>query len=326
VIRLLVRFLAAYCWVAAVLLAFLLVSPVESGPLAVVQLLTPYVALLSIVAAPLAIAARSRAAAFPIVVTGLLFLVRFGGEWASPSATVGDPHVAVATWNMQAGVNSGPSAVALLREQAVDVLALQELTPDVSAAIEADRALTARFPHRVLEPREGVSGAGILSRYPIESAAYAAVPVRLEASLQLPHGELVVIDAHPYHSDLELTGGIPTGMDPVNRNAELSLLRARVAELEAVGSDVLLLGDFNTAPTEPAFGSLTARLHDAHAEAGWGPGWTWRPLSLAFLGIGVLRIDLVLSTDALVPVGTSIHCPPTGDHCLVEAGLTFTDG
>ena len=213
--------------------------------------------------------------------------------------------------------------MAWLDAHPVDVVALQELTPDVEAAIERDAGLAVRYPYRLLEPRNGVSGAGILSRFPIESGGYLDQPVRIEAQLRLPDTELVVIDAHPFHADLSLVGGIPTGVDATSRNAELALLRARVAELEADGVEVLLIGDFNTAPTEPAFGRLTAGLHDAHAEVGWGPGWTWRPARFVFLGIGLLRIDLILSTPGLIPVRTSIACPPAGDHCLVEATLAL---
>ena len=55
------------------------------------------------------------------------------------------------------------------------------------------------------------------------------------------------------------------------------------------GETVIVAGDFNTAPTEPAFEQLVAGLADAHAEVGLGPGWTWRPSRMEGLGLGVLR-------------------------------------
>ena len=129
--------------------------------------------------------------------------------------------------------------------------------------------------------------------------------------------------AHPLPGRIRERDGIPIGFNPRQRNADLDLLRGRVAELEAAGSNVLLIGDFNTTPAEPAFGRLTAGLHDAHAEIGLGPGWTWRPEPLEFLNTGLLRIDLVLTTPNVVPVSDSIECAPVGDHCYVEAGLVI---
>lgn len=314
---------AAYAWTAAALLAFGWMSGIEDGPIAVLQILSPHVALATLLAIPIAVVARSRGLARAIAATMLLFVLRFGGEWTSLARGAAPGELAVATWNIQAGSGAGDIAVELLSATPVDIVALQELTPDVAAAIEADAALTARYPHRILESREGVAGAGILSRSPIVSAEYARDPVRIEARLHLPGGELVVLNAHPFPARMDALAGIPAGFDPVGRNAENALLRARVAELEAEGLDVLLIGDFNTAPTELAFGRLTSGLHDAHADVGWGPGWTWRPARFAFLGIGLLRIDLVLSTADLVPIETSITCLPAGDHCLLEALLAF---
>ena len=318
-----IRVATACAWTAAALLTFVWLSPIEDGPVAVLQVLSPHIALATLLAVPIAVAARSRPLALPIVATMVLFVLKFGGEWTSPTVGTASPELAVATWNIQAGANSGAATVEFLSARPVDIVALQELTPDVAAAIEADAALTARYPHRVLEGRKGVVGAGILSRFPIESADYTTEPARIEARLRLPAGELVVLNAHPLPAHMDFLGEIPTGLDTPSRNAETGRLRARVAELEASGLDVLLIGDFNTAPTELAFGRLTSGLHDAHADVGWGPGWTWRPGRFAFLGIGLLRIDLVLSTADLVPVGTTISCPRAGDHCLLEATLAF---
>jgi endonuclease/exonuclease/phosphatase (EEP) superfamily protein YafD len=133
---------------------------------------------------------------------------------------------------------------------------------------------------------------------------------------------LAVIAAHPLPGRIRERADIPIGFFPGQRNADLTLLRARVSDLESAGSPVLLIGDFNTTPAEPAFGRLTAGLHDAHAEVGLGPGWTWRPENLEFLNTGLIRIDLVLTTPGLVPTSDSIECPPVGDHCYVEAGLS----
>ena len=88
---------------------------------------------------------------------------------------------------------------------------------------------------------------------------------------------------------------------------------------------MILVGDFNTSPTEPAFATLTDGLLDAHAEVGIGTGWTWRPSQLAGLGAGLLRLDIVLSGPSLRPVATRVECPPAGDHCVLYATLAIAE-
>ena len=319
---LLIGLAAAYAWFTAALLVVGIVSGIEDGPLAIVQILTPHLALAALVLVPLAALGSSRALRFGVIATLVLFAARFGGEWWSTSPTMdGGTELQVATWNLEVGARTAAATVALLREHPADLVALQELTPQVASAIEADAALIDRYPYRALELGPGVTGVGLLSRLRITAGPLATNPVRQEARVSSPAGELVVINAHPFPADAGLFASVPLRFDPSVRNTYLQLLRDRVAELEAAGEDVLLIGDFNAAPTEPAFRRLTAGLHDAHAEVGLGPGWTWRPGRFAFLGIGLLRIDLVLSTGNLEPIGTQVACPARGDHCLLQARL-----
>jgi vancomycin resistance protein VanJ len=295
---------------------------VDGGPLAVAAILGPHLALASVLLLPLAALARSRALAAALAAVAVVFVVRFSSEWTSPGPVLGiRGTIDVATWNVESGALAGPAAVAVLLAHPVDIVVLQELTPALAEAIEADSALTARWPHRALFPTPGVAGIGLLSSFPIREPVYQTHPVRVEARVVLDDGDLVVLGAHPFPPRIGLVLGVPVGLDPGERNADLELLRSRVVELDTQGERVLLIGDFNTAPTEGAFPLLTGGLNDAHADVGEGPGWTWRPRRLAFLGIGLLRIDLILSTSGLQPLRTAVDCPPTGDHCLVEATL-----
>jgi len=182
--------------------------------------------------------------------------------------------------------------------------------------------MRAQYPYQALHPDPGVLGVGLLSRHPLGVARYAQNPARLESRIQLPDGEQIsVLAAHPLPGRIGERAGVPLRFNPARRNDELAKLRERVDELRQGGPEVLLIGDFNTTPAEPAFGRLTQGLYDAHAQVGQGPGWTWRPELLEFLGTGLLRIDLVLTTPGLVPTGDSIECPRVGDHCYVEASL-----
>lgn len=315
----------AYVIGVCILLLLPIVAPIERGPLAVALLLSPHLALASAVLLPLALAARSRRLVVGVAVVALLFMYRFGSDWSSsPSVSDdGGMSIDVATWNVEAGAQTEVDIVTLLNRHPVDIVAIEELTPTVAAAIEADPRMAARYPYRVLFPSAGVAGIGLLSSYPIATATNEFHPVRIEAHLDVGGRHLVVLAAHPFPAALTRLGGIPSGFDPDDRNAELEMLRGRALELDVQGDQVLLVGDFNTAPTEPAFRRLTGGLHDLHADVGNGPGWTWRPARFASLGFGLLRIDLILSSSALVPLSTSIDCLTVGDHCLLAGSLAF---
>ena len=323
--RFLVGLSIAYASVAVALLVIGVLLPIRSGPLAIAAILTPHFALACLALGPVAIVTRSRRLAIVLGLVATLFAVRFGGEWLSPVPNVPTDALTVATWNTQSGVAAADEIVRMLVDRPIDIVTLQELTPEVASAIEADATLMSRYPYRALEARQGVTGVGILSRFPMSTAPYETEPVRLEARVQLPDREIVVLVAHPFPGRIGQVAQIPIDFDPTERDQELQLVRTRVTTLDAAGESVLLIGDFNTAPTESAFGPLTAGLHDAHAEAGLGPGWTWRPARFAFTRIALLRIDLVLSTAALQPVRTDIACPERGDHCLLTAWLDLAE-
>ena len=321
---------AAWAWAAAAALAIGAVLPIEDGLLGIVAILAPYLALTTVVLLPLAWAGRSRTLAVALVAVATIFVLRLGGEWWSfpPAADARDGSAAsrsieVVTWNLEAGAASGPEAMAMLNRHPVDVVMLEELTPAVVRALEADPAITARYPYRAFYPTPSVAGIGLLSVYPITAVSSALSPVRLEATLDLGGRALVVFGAHPFPAEIDRIGGIPAGLQPAVRNDDLRRIRARIDELDVQNDAVLVLGDFNTAPTEAAFGRLTSGLHDAHAEIGRGPGWTWRPGPLAFLGTGLLRIDLVLTNGGLRPLLIAMDCQTAGDHCLVAATLAF---
>lgn len=86
---------------------------------------------------------------------------------------------------------------------------------------------------------------------------------------------------------------------------------------------MIVVGDFNTAPTEPAFDRFVAGLVDAHRAVGIGPGWTWRPSRLEPLGIGLLRIDLALSGPGATPTRIGERCDLPGDHCQLRAAFAL---
>jgi endonuclease/exonuclease/phosphatase family metal-dependent hydrolase len=315
---------AAIVVVAIVEWVLFLLRP-EGGPFAVLQIIAPHLALASLVAVPFALVVRTRGSALAIGALILVVGLRFGGEWISlpaPPPPADSIPLAVATWNLEIESRPGADTAAMLRERPADIIAVQELQPDAAAAIEADRVLTARYPYRALVPRDDVGGMGILSRLPILESTFQLDPILQQATIDLGGGRhLAVVNAHPFHAEIESLGRtrLPVGFDPARRNDDLAAVRGRIDGLIGQGLPVAMLGDLNTAASEPAFDRFTAGLRDVHREVGFGPGWTWRPIRFEFLGIGLIAIDHIVVSPDVVPLSIAGECPSVGDHCLIEA-------
>jgi vancomycin resistance protein VanJ len=312
--------------VTALSIAGLVLRP-ESGILGLLQVLSPHFSIVALLAAPVALARGAWVARITLVILAMVTIVRFGDEWFSPGMAVPSerPALEILTWNLQLGARASDSTVAELVANPADVVVVQELQPAAAAAIEADASLRATYPHRALVPRDDVGGMGILSRLPLRDMTFRTGPVVQEAVVSVGGVDVRLVNVHPFPGAIQRlpVAGLPFGIDPAGRNADLVDIRSAVDQRIAAGERVLLLGDFNTAPTEPAYEALTRGLTDVHRLVGQGPGWTWRPARFAPLGIGLLRIDFILLGPGLAPAATAVTCPSTGDHCLVRARIAL---
>ncbi len=256
-------------------------------------------------------------------------IVRLGGEWSSPGqveaggVTGAAPtavELRILSWNLESGSKAAADSVAGIAAADADLVALQELTPDVAAAIGADPVLRQRYPYRILEARDGVAGMGLLSRQPLILRSYATGPLILRAGLLLPDGRTIeILDVHPYPPLLSTVARVPVGLDTRRRDDELVAIRGVVGALADPGA-ALVIGDLNTSPFEPGYRALSAEstygtLVDAHDAVGTGTGFSWRPSSLEGLNVGLLRIDYVFTGTWLRPLSVHEDCSLPGDHC-----------
>jgi endonuclease/exonuclease/phosphatase (EEP) superfamily protein YafD len=314
-------------WYPEVAALTLLVVPALGstvGPLALLTIMAPHLAIAGLLFAPFALV-RSAPAHLRL---GVLFLilamaVRLGPDWLSlpPGGDTSDHQFDTATWNLELGARSGEGAVEGLRNLDVDVVALQELGPDHVAAIEAAGDLAERYPASSFYPDDGVLGIGLLSRHPIVSVSHTTEPTTIEAVLDVHGQHVTVITAHPLPGSISMVGPAPVSFDARQRDLQLLRVRNLVGYAIDRGETVIVLGDFNAAPTEAGYGQLTSGLRDAHVEVGQGPGWTWRPSRLEWTGLGFLRIDLALSGPGARPIAVQEHCGLPGDHCQLEAAF-----
>ena len=295
-----------------------IISP-RSGLPAMLMVFEPLIFILvTVPMAPLALWRRARTLAAALAVAVILGGCLFGSEWISlPGSGAGRHDISVMSWNVQFGTRTPADQAAQLHGATADIVALLEVEPDASAAIDSDPNVAAHYPYRALVPRVGPWGLALLSRYPISDVTSTSGRACLDLYVAAPQGRIHVIVAHPNHAAIETVTRLrlPVGYDPSDRDGEIAGVRDRIDAALSNGDRLLVLGDFNTAPSEAEYSILTRGLRDTHVEVGEGPGWTWRPSRIDFLPFGFLRIDLQLTSGAIRPASTSIDCSLPGDHC-----------
>lgn len=301
------------------LAAITAVTPLRSGPAALALVLEPHLYIVAaVLLAPLAILDRARALGFALMAMLIVGGFVFGSEWISlPGAAASRHDLSVMSWNVQYGTRTPADQAAQLEGVTADIVDLQEIEPDAAAAIETDPVIAAHYPYRAMAPRIGPWGLAVLSRYPISGVDSTNDPACLDLRVTTPRGEIHVIVAHPNHADITTVTRLraPIGYDPSARDREIAAVRVRIDAALDAGDRLLVLGDFNTTPSEAEYSTLSAGLRDTHVQVGEGPGWTWRPSRMTFLPFGLLRIDLQLTGGSIFPASTSIDCSLPGDHC-----------
>lgn len=305
------------------------VAPQRDGPLALSQILAPYLFLLLV---PFLVLVLTRGRAGRLLRIGLAvaafaFVVRFVPGWvpfpgSAPATAAGSPRLGVLAWNLELGQPADATVTERLADSDAAIVGLVELTPHHAAAIQGDRALVDRHATVELRPKAGSLGIGLLSTLPPigEPRLYHDPPILVQ---QLDAGQgrtVTVVVAHPLPGRIDTaTGDVPIGYDSTPRDRHLAQVRGIVDPILRSGEPLVLLGDFNVVDREPGYADLAAGLVDAHRAVGLGPGDTWRPGRLEWLPMGLLRIDYVFTGNGVSPVSLAPDCRPTGsDHCLLE--------
>jgi len=187
---------------------------------------------------------------------------------ASPPA---GQDVTVMTYNLHVERVILDPMLAVIRATDADILALQELSIEAGAAIEAD--LAARYPYRAIHTLEwAYHGRGLLSKYPIlEDRAWPDVQpitMRLQRSVLDVDGQRVVV--YNFHSAPQIPiFGQPPDIGPRNQQ-HAELLTMMQSEMDPV----LMLCDCNITDQNIAYRDLTADFDDAFRQAGQGLGFT----------------------------------------------------
>jgi endonuclease/exonuclease/phosphatase family metal-dependent hydrolase len=212
--------------------------------------------------------------------------------------------IRVATWNLR-GLRAGVDAVAeVIREEAVDLLLTQETGPrrhlralgaSLGMAVAADP---------VAFPRRRVKDA-VLVRPPRAIRSHRQVRFA-GGSLLYPRGALIA------RVDGLTAVSVHLGLNLAERQSHVEQL-LRVLRDEP--DPILLGGDLNAHPWDPAFTALTKKFGDVWAIAGEGDG-----LTMPAAG-PTARIDYLFAGPTVQPLRVWTVATTASDHLMVAADL-----
>lgn len=222
-------------------------------------------------------------------------------------AAEGEP-LRVLSVNTYFGGADAATIVEEVRGRRVDVLSLQELTPEMVA--ELDRAgLFAELPNRVLQPGPKADGTGIVSRYPLRELALVPRTTLAQPSalVDLPVGrDVEFVAVHPLY---------PMGADTATVWAHDLVA---LPEPSLTGQPRVMAGDFNATLDHTRLKDLIGRGYlDAAATVGagltptWPADWTAPPVA----------IDHVLSSGGVRAEDHEVIDIPGSDHRAVFTTL-----
>ncbi len=276
-------------WATVVVLAGLAVPALarltgwEPGPVVWLVALMPWFTFACLIPFALALLGRS----WPLAAASGA-LAALGMAWLAPlylaEGAEDDVVLTVASANLLLGQADADAVVTMVGEHEIDVLAVQELTPD---AVERLRAagLDDLMPYSALDAAWGASGSGLWSRLALtESAPVGGMTFRaVRADMVVGGRAVAVFSVHP---------APPGSRAHQSWSADLARL---AAVLDAESGAAVVAGDFNTTRDHPGFRRLESLGYaDAADQAGAGFIPTFPEGSLP---IPVVAIDHVIARD-----------------------------
>lgn len=212
--------------------------------------------------------------------------------------------ISVLQWNLLRGNQEIGTIQSYIRQQQPDIVALQELTPDLESGL---RPLLESFPHRRLVPLKGTEGMGLLSRFPIVEARVLALtdpenPL-IEATLSISGHLVRILVVHP-----------PPPFSPAHTAERIEQFVYMGRWLRGQQQAAMLVGDFNATPWSGLYRMVLADpLNDSIRGAGWQWSWPakgWLPLFRIPIDHILYNSGLRLLTRRTGPAGLgSDHLP-----------------
>ncbi len=313
--RLLFRAAVVLLALPAVTLTVARALDTDNGSMVRIEAFTPlaipfYVVLLALLVAGAVRAhgdRRPRVVAAVLALAGLLvhcwwFAPQVVGDDPAPAA--GAERITVMNANLYEGRADGRQLVDAVRENHVDILVLEEITPQLLEEMDG-LGLAELLPERIGEPDYMVAGTMILANRPLTDH------VRLRTTFQgweaRYGGTLTILGVHPV-----------APVDPAGWRADHAAI---LAQAVADHAD-LVVGDLNATPDHDVLRRLDdAGFRDAGelANEGWQPTWPANHVGIVPLLPAVIRIDHVLLAGTLASLGTHTVDIDGTDHLALVA-------
>lgn len=296
---------------------FIMLRLLFGEPLGVFGLFSSYLHLLmmpALVLLPVVLLTSKRWLAITLIIPFGLFILSYGRQFlqisvrSSPDAS----RLMLLTFNLHNGNESGEQVVETIRQAQPDLVALQELTPQIT------RSLTDLFPYQSFTPRTDFTGQGILSRYPIiaaETWKTEAFQGRYQLDL---NGTIITLfnvhTAYPYVTRLRFNG--------TKRSQDVSDILNRAA---GESGPLLIVGDFNMTDMAVDYGRITPLYSDAFRQVGRGMGFTF-PAHTDVFGLRnvppLARIDFIFHSAHFQTIEAYVGADAAGsDHFPLLATL-----
>jgi endonuclease/exonuclease/phosphatase family metal-dependent hydrolase len=283
---------------------------------------TPYVAISSVLGVAVVALLRARAALIAAGVCSVGYVLVMAPLFVHgphPSNAPTGPDLWVMTVNVQYGWADPERVVELVDGGDIDLLGVQELTPEFHERL-LSAGIRDRLPHTVVDARAGAAGTGIYSRHRLSQ-----VDVDIAGRHENPTARVTV----PGAPTVEVTVVHPA--PPVGARGQADW-RATLRTLPRPDVDPddpddpaktkVLLGDFNATLDQPTMRDL---LDDGYVDAADADGraWvtTWRSRFALSLTIDHVLIDHTVAADQV-----TVHSVDGSDHRALAARLRLPAG
>ncbi len=262
----------------------------------------PWTALLLVLLGVLALIRRAWWGLAAVVAASLVWSAVFIPQ-LTPTARAGQAtDLTVATQNIGAANGNPVASVRQLMASGAGMVAVQELSG--TAGDEAAALLDGQYKYS-----ERVGTVGLWSQWPLGTVTPLELglgwPRALHATVHRSDGDLSVYVVH--------LPSVRPG-DTAARDEGVIELAALVAADTA--QRVIVMGDLNTASTDPALSALTGGLADSRQSVDGGFGFTWPAV------FPMTRPDHVLSRGLTV-VSDQVLAADGSDHLPVVAGFSL---
>jgi endonuclease/exonuclease/phosphatase family metal-dependent hydrolase len=222
-----------------------------------------------------------------------------------------DAYARVMTMNVYKGHADARAIVETVRDQHVEVLALQETTRSFIAALE-QAGIADYLPYSQVSSADGVFGNGLWSASPLGDVVDDEVS---SSASFMPGGTVNFGDTAIRFVSVHTTSPKPGTWRQWRRSLdELARMRAKT------GSRYIFMGDFNATADHAAFRNfLGERFRDAAQLAGHGFTFTWpnnRRYVPPFAGIDHVVVDKGITAGQM-----SVVTVPGSDHAALLATI-----